>query len=124
MCFVLAEALTLSGSAGCWTPAYCVESILHVIIVNMVDCEVVQVRTAMGPGGLSGPLRIDLQSRGVMQEYSMAEARSAFHRMLAHHQQAGWGPGNPGSKAGSASPAPSGADFHTLLTPFRPGPQA
>ncbi len=28
-------ALTLSGSANSWTPDYCVESILNVVIANM-----------------------------------------------------------------------------------------
>lgn len=36
---------------------------LHVaqVIANMMDCETVYVETATGPGGLAGPLRVDIK---------------------------------------------------------------
>ncbi|KAI3435555.1 hypothetical protein D9Q98_001620 [Chlorella vulgaris] len=87
---VCIEALTQSGTEGSWQASYCVEGILTTVLCNMLHCETVFVRTAMG-GGQAGPLRIDLQrGRAVTQEYSLSEARGAFSRMLAHHQQSGW----------------------------------
>ncbi|KAL4853425.1 Poly [ADP-ribose] polymerase 11 [Chlorella vulgaris] len=106
---VCIEALTLSGTEGSWQASFCVEGILTTVLCNMLHCETVFVRTAMG-GGQAGPLRIDLQrGRAVTQasytkpraestlphtlarnEYSLSEARGAFSRMLAHHQQSGW----------------------------------
>ncbi len=43
-------------------PAYSFESILSLVLTNMIDCEVQVVTTPNGPGGTSGPLRIDLQA--------------------------------------------------------------
>lgn len=43
------EALTTSGSAGAWRPSMCVESILALVILNMVDCEARVVNTPGGP---------------------------------------------------------------------------
>ena len=51
------------------------------------------IRTATGPGGVSGPLRVDLKGNfhpSPLQEYSEHEARSAFTRMLQHHRTNGW----------------------------------
>ena len=50
------------------------------------------VRTATGPGGRSGPLRVDLRqgARYCMTEYSDHEAQAAFQRTLAHHRTNGW----------------------------------
>jgi ubiquitin-conjugating enzyme E2 Q len=45
------EALTNSGSAGCWQPSFCVGSMLSVIVNNMLECPTVWVDTATGPGG-------------------------------------------------------------------------
>jgi len=62
------------------------------------DCDVYWIQTPTGPGGLSGPLRIDLEgkwtgsSRSVMREYSWHEAQAAFERTAANHRQSGWGP--------------------------------
>jgi hypothetical protein len=39
-----------------------------------------QVRTPHGPGGTSGPLRVDLDNRYVMTPYTVAEAQLAFNR--------------------------------------------
>lgn len=50
--------------------------------------------------------RLDLQKRhcsDVMQPYSMAEAKSAFSRLLKHHQANGWDP----SPSNQAVPEPS-----------------
>ena len=87
------EALTTDGSRNQWTPTHCVEGILNTVFTNMLDTEVVTVRTATGPGGRSGPLRVDLQGkfhRNVLAEYSDQEARAAFDRMLDNHRRNGW----------------------------------
>jgi hypothetical protein len=77
---------------------------------NMLDNERQVVQTATGPGGMSGPARIDL--RMARYEYSgwfagyllyckstntdaaavpsEAEASAAFVRMNAHHAANGW----------------------------------
>eukprot|EP00803_Ostreobium_quekettii_P002265 evm.model.scf_2590.1 EVM.evm.TU.scf_2590.1 scf_2590:1117-4689(-) len=97
------EALTLSGTPNSWQPDYCVESMLNVIMHNMVHCEEVYVRTPTGPGGLSGPLRIDLEleyTTSVMQPYTEHEAQSAFRRMEANHQRFGWGSGGAAGAGG------------------------
>ncbi|KAF6249727.1 ubiquitin-conjugating enzyme/RWD-like protein [Scenedesmus sp. NREL 46B-D3] len=49
------EALTCSGTPGSWQPDFTVESLLNVIVINMIDCQVAVVQTATGPGGRSGP---------------------------------------------------------------------
>lgn len=59
------ESLTLSGGTGSWQPSYSVETILNVVLVNMVDCESVWIKTISGPGGLTGPLKIDRDHRQV-----------------------------------------------------------
>ena len=62
------------------------------------DCDVYWIQTPTGPGGLSGPLRVDLEGkwtgggRNVMREYSWHEAQAAFDRTAANHRQSGWGP--------------------------------
>ncbi|KAK9814694.1 hypothetical protein WJX72_010012 [[Myrmecia] bisecta] len=79
------EALTHSGSSGSWKPQLSVEAVLHTVMANMIDCEVYFVKTASGPGGLTGPLRIDLNRTyarsGPMQKYTESEAQAAFSRM-------------------------------------------
>lgn len=58
-----------------------------------LHCDVYFVQTATGPGGMAGPLRVDLTGRfgrRVMSEYSDMEAQAAFQRMLAHHKRNGW----------------------------------
>ena len=52
--------------------------------------QVTTVRTATGPGGISGPLRIDLRQAAL--DYSVAEADAAFQRTQAAH---GWAPQRP-----------------------------
>ena len=79
---------TLSGTPRSWTPDLSVEGVLSSVLLNFVDCESVVVRTASGPGGRSGPLRVDLDGRfhpDVMREYSEHEALAAFERMREHH---------------------------------------
>ena len=87
------EALTTSGSPGSWNPSLNVEAILHTVFANFLDTTSQVIRTATGPGGVSGPLRVDLQRRycrDPLQEYTAHEARSAFDRMLRHHAANGW----------------------------------
>jgi len=87
------EALTTTGGPGAWRPTHSVETILHTVFANMVDCEVQTIRTATGPGGRTGPLRVDLKRKhnpDPLREYSKHEATSAFDRMLSHHQTNGW----------------------------------
>ena len=38
------EALTTSGTPGSWQPDFSVESLLNVVVVNMVDCPKVRPR--------------------------------------------------------------------------------
>lgn len=45
------ESLTNSGSPGCWQPSFCVGSMLHVIVNNMLHAEVMDIETPTGPGG-------------------------------------------------------------------------
>lgn len=87
------EALTQTGSPNSWRPDYCVCGLLPLVKQNLIDVEAVQVRTASGPGGLAGPLRLDFESRwGVplMMPYSEAEALAAFRRTEEHHRSRGW----------------------------------
>ena len=89
---ICVEALTQTGTEGAWQRTYTFEGIVATVLHNMIDCESVVVRTATGPGGRSGPLRVDL-SRGhhyATQKYSQGEASSAFQRTLAHHRTNGW----------------------------------
>ena len=50
-----------------------------------------------GPGGMAGPLRVDLEGRwtrnanAVLLEYSSHEAQAAFDRTAANHRRTGWG---------------------------------
>ena len=102
------EALTLSGSPGSWQAAYCFESVIQLVLTNMIHCEPIMVRTATGPGGRSGPLRVDLHmGSSVMHPYSEWEAKAAFERMMNHHRTNGWGGGNAGGAGPSRAPAGS-----------------
>jgi hypothetical protein len=59
------------------------EGVITLVLADMVDCEVNEVRTANGPGGISGPLRLDLRGawhRAVMQPYGIEEAKAAYSR--------------------------------------------
>jgi hypothetical protein len=87
------EALTTEGTPGSWQPDICVESVLNTVFMNFLDTTSEIIRTATGPGGRSGPLRVDLKGNfhpSPLQEYSEHEARSAFTRMLQHHRTNGW----------------------------------
>jgi len=90
------EALTQTGSANAWRAGYCLSGLLPLVKQNLVDVEEVMVRTASGPGGRAGPLRVDFERRwhahcrSVMEPYSEAEARAAFARSEAHHRANGW----------------------------------
>lgn len=57
------EALTQSDNPGAWKSCFSVESVLTTVIVNMVDCEQVPIRTNTGSGLMAGPLRVDLAHR-------------------------------------------------------------
>ena len=62
----------------------------------LADVDEVWIQTPTGPGGLAGPLRVDLERRwtgqSVMREYSSYEAQAAFERTAANHRRSGWGP--------------------------------
>lgn len=60
---VCIESLTQAGTRGAWQPSFSVETILNVVLTNLIDCEVVHIQTLTGPGGLTGPLRVDLAGR-------------------------------------------------------------
>lgn len=70
----------------------------QMLFVLHADCDVYWIQTPTGPGGMSGPLRVDLEGRWtghakqVMREYSWHEAQAAFERTAANHRQSGWGP--------------------------------
>ncbi|WIA37185.1 hypothetical protein OEZ86_014139 [Tetradesmus obliquus] len=98
------ESLTNSGSPGCWQPSFCVGSILHVIVNNMLHAEVMDIETPTGPGGRTGPLRVEFDLGSPTYGYSSGEARAAFDRTLRNHKAKGWGhPGTPGNR--STAPA-------------------
>lgn len=87
------ELLTQSGSRNGWSSGMCFESVMNTVLLNMLHCDVYWVQTATGPGGMAGPLRVDLKgsfSHAPMSEYSDREAKDAFRRMLFHHQRNGW----------------------------------
>ena len=70
----------------------------------MIHCESVIVKTATGPGGKSGPLRVDFRMGDhVLHPYSEWEAQAAFQRMMNHHRVNGWG-GADAAAAGSSKP--------------------
>eukprot|EP00198_Chlamydomonas_reinhardtii_P002126 XP_001691462.1 predicted protein [Chlamydomonas reinhardtii] len=97
------EALVATGGPGGWQPDYCVEAVLVLVLANMLTAEVAQVRTATGPGGISGPLRVDLSAG--LAPYSDFEARAAYDRTVANH---GWRPAAAGAGGGgNAAAAPT-----------------
>ena len=89
---ICVEALTATGTANSWQRTFTFENIFLMVLHNMIDVEPMQVRTATGPGGRSGPLRVDLRqgARYCTSEYSTHEAQAAFGRTLAHHRANGW----------------------------------
>ena len=65
------------------------------------------MRTAAGPGGQAGPLRVDLAGRfagSCIRPYTEAEARQAFQRMEAQHRSVGWAPAGGGGVAAATQP--------------------
>ncbi|GLC47365.1 hypothetical protein PLESTF_001277600 [Pleodorina starrii] len=96
------EALVPTGGPGGWRSDYSVEGILVLVLANMLHAEVTIVRTATGPGGISGPLRVDMsRGRACLYEYSIAEAQAAYGRTVANH---GWSIGS-GSGSGRTAAA-------------------
>ena len=92
---VCMEALAQTGSANAWRPEFCVLGLLPLVKHNMIDVDAVMVRTATGPGGMAGPLRVDFErrwhpTRSPLEPYSAQEAAAAFARTEAHHRQNGW----------------------------------
>ena len=83
----------VNGIHGGWDPNYTIEGIIEMIKFNFIYAERVFVSTATGPGGMAGPLRVDLDNEfsfNVTQEYSLWAAESAFHRALENHRRNGW----------------------------------
>lgn len=97
-----------TGGPNGWRPELDVETVLHTVLANMLYCESAQVSTLSGPGGVSGPLRVDLDLRyhwrcaSPVQEYSLAEAMDAFDRMVRNH---GWSVAAPAPAPAPAAPA-------------------
>lgn len=66
------------------------------LLGSFADCAVYWVQTPTGPGGLAGPLRIDLEgqwsgsAQSVLREYSSHEAQAAFQRTANNHKRDGW----------------------------------
>jgi ubiquitin-conjugating enzyme E2 Q len=85
---VCIEALTTGSSPGRWQSEYSLSGILALVATNMLDDERQLVSTATGPGGMSGPARVDMRMAAC--EYSEQEAAAAFSRMLQHHAVHGW----------------------------------
>ena len=83
------QALTQGSAPACWKQSFSVSGVLATVATNMIDPERVMVRTRTGPGGLSGPARVDVPRAAI--DYSDHEAREAFRRMEAHHRENGWG---------------------------------
>ena len=83
----------MNGIHGGWDPNYTIEGTIEMIKLNFVYAERVLVRTMTGPGGMAGPLRVDMDNEfnyDVMQEYSLWAAESAFYRTVENHQKNGW----------------------------------
>ena len=88
------EALTNSGTPGAWQSSFTFEGIVNTVVQNMLHTEVVDIRTASGPGGKTGPLRVNLgrpfEYGGPAMEYSPEAAAAAFQRGMVHHAKHGW----------------------------------
>ena len=71
---------------------YKISQLLRMVRFNMLTAERVLVRTSTGPGGMGGPLRVDLNGRygNPLQPYSLQAAKQAFSRMADNHRQNGW----------------------------------
>ena len=76
-----------------WRPETSVASVLETLKHAFVSVEPAVVKTRFGPGGVAGPLRVDLDAefcREPLAEYSEREAKAAFERSLDHHARNGW----------------------------------
>lgn len=84
--------LTNTGTAQSWQRDSTFEGIVTTVLHNMIDVVPMDVRTASGPEGRSGPLRVNLRGGAAqcLREYSTGEAQAAFGRTLAHHASNGW----------------------------------
>lgn len=80
-------------STHAWDPKTSVASVLEGLKHAFVSVEPTVVQTRFGPGGVAGPLRVDLDSEHCLSptdEYSEREAKAAFARSLDHHARNGW----------------------------------
>jgi len=85
--------MLVNGIENGWCSSYTMEGVIETVKNNFLHAEQVFVRTLTGPGGFSGPLRIDLQHEfcyDVLQEYSSWAAENSFARAVAHHRMNGW----------------------------------
>ena len=76
-----------------WRPETSVASVLETLKHAFVSVEPAVIKTRFGPGGVAGPLRVDLERAHCLSpiaEYSEREARAAFERSLDHHARNGW----------------------------------
>ena len=76
-----------------WRPEFSVASVLETLKHAFVSVEPAVIKTRFGPGGVAGPLRVDLEQThcsSPIAEYSEREARAAFERSLDHHARNGW----------------------------------
>jgi ubiquitin-conjugating enzyme E2 Q len=76
-----------------WRPELSIASIFETLKHAVVSVEPAVVKTQSGPGGVAGPLRVDLAGKYCSdpnREYSEREAKAAFERSLAHHARNGW----------------------------------
>lgn len=90
---VCLQTLAPQSASGGWQPSYCFAGLLPMVVEAMVNCEETHVRTATGPGGKTGPLRVDLHNKwhvDVLRPYTRSEADSGFQRALHHHMRNGW----------------------------------
>jgi ubiquitin-protein ligase len=58
---VCIQALTTGPEKGNWQSDFSLSGILALVATNMLDNERLVVRTATGPGGVSGPARVDMR---------------------------------------------------------------
>ena len=76
-----------------WRPETSIASVLETLKHAFVSVEPAVVKTRFGPGGVAGPLRVDLDAEfcaSPVAEYSEREAKAAFERSLDHHARNGW----------------------------------
>jgi hypothetical protein len=122
------ESLTVSGTTGSWQPTFCVEGMLQLIVMNMIHTPVQYIQTTTGPGGLSGPLRVEFGSGNPLAGYSNSEAKAAFERTMQNHRNMGW-PGSTAvaptagnSNASSSSSGSASTSGTSAASPDAPSP--